>query len=66
MKEGQGILKLFNYEQTSTLVVSGYDLNAIQKAANVLANHNAYPLKGTEAIVNGNLNDLYSYSFIFN
>ncbi len=66
LKEGQGYLKLINYDRTSTLIVSGYDETSIKKAANTLFNHNMYPIKGTEVLVSGNVNNPYSYSFLFN
>jgi len=58
-------LKLINKEKYSMLLVSGYDLESMKKAANVLINYNLYPLKGNEIIVSGNPNNLYTYYLFY-
>ena len=65
LKEGEGFLKLINKEKYSMLLVSGYDLESMKKAANVLINYNLYPLKGNEIIVSGNPNNLYTYYLFY-
>ena len=65
LKEGQGLLKLVNYDRTSTLIVAGYDTNSMRKAVNVLANYGTFPLKGKQVLVEGALPNIYTYYLTF-
>ena len=62
LNNGEGLLLLKNSQRTSTLIVSGYDLQGILKASKVLSNYNTFPLKENKVIVSGNLNKLLSLS----
>ena len=55
LSEGEGLLQLINNERSSVLVVLGYDLTYIKKAAKVLSNYNSYALKGSKVVVSGSL-----------
>lgn len=63
LKKGQGLLKLIS-GKSAKLIVSGYDLESLNKAASVLANYDLFPLSGTEIVVEGNSNNLLSLSLI--
>ncbi len=65
LKEGEGLIKLITKERTSILIISGYDIESMKKASNVLVNPGLYPLKGKEMVVAGNLMNPYTYSLIY-
>ena len=65
LKKGEGMLKLVQREKYFGLIVSGYGLNEIGVAGNVLVNYGAFPLKGREIIVKGSSNDISAYSLLY-
>ena len=60
LKQGEGLLVLSNHEKTSTLIISGYDIEGLLKAAKVIENYNTFPLNNDKLIVSGNINNIYS------
>jgi len=59
LSKGQGYIKLKKYETRygntrHIMIISGYSLNDILNAANVISDHESYPIKGNSIIVSGN------------
>ena len=52
-KEGEGVIRLYNYRDNVQILVAGYSNQDTRKAAKVLANWEDYDLKGREIIVKG-------------
>ena len=65
LKKEQGLIKLLSGKK-SILIISGYDLKSLDNAASVLANYGSFPLTGTDVIVQGNSDNIYSLSLIEN
>lgn len=59
LEPGQGLLRLINYDRTSTLVVSGYSSSDLEKAAIVISNYNFYPLMKNSIVVYGEVGNLF-------
>jgi len=64
LKPNQGLLKLLP-GKTSVLIVSGYDLENLGKAANVLAHYGSFPLKENQVIIEGTSDNIYSLGLIY-
>ena len=59
LNEGDGYIKLVNADRASTVIISGYNSNALLKAATVISNYKFYPLRGTQIRVYGNPQSLF-------
>ena len=58
LEEGQALISLINNYRTSTLIISSYTSEDLEKSSVILSNYNFYPLMKKKIIVSGGIGNL--------
>ena len=58
LKKGQALITILNHQRTSTIVLSSYNSEDLEKAAIVLTNYKFYPFMKNKIVVSGDVGNL--------